>query len=296
MKARSPHATGAVELRSYITPLNRAWQRESMDINLLQKHFGRMGARVAVGVVESRRFFGRAAAGIDIRHDGEGEYFDIRLEPHATVTYDVVDLDARQRHLLLLARDGEAKSKFLCGHDERHWFVCAVPGNGIARVRDAMEALQPSEVRRAVGRRVRRAKDRLRRRNEAFVRQGEWFFLPERRLAANPKFVFKNEPISRGAGSKPHVCEFVYRTGGEAVVVCDRHPAGVTEAQYRRITNANRKALAWNWRFMRRNASVYAQGAVRHPDHKTITLDGWHRVLMNTEGQAPGARHVVFLD
>jgi len=25
-------------------------------------------------------------------------------------------------------------------------------------------------------------------------------------------------------------------------------------------------------------------------------LDGWHRVLMNTEGLAPGASGVVFLD
>jgi len=29
-------------------------------------------------------------------------------------------------------------------------------------------------------------------------------------------------------------------------------------------------------------------------DHKTVMLDGWHRVLMNTENQAPGARAVVF--
>jgi hypothetical protein len=32
------------------------------------------------------------------------------------------------RHLLLMARSW-TKDKFLCGHDERHWFVCAVPGD-----------------------------------------------------------------------------------------------------------------------------------------------------------------------
>src|SRR5689334_7006241 len=98
-----------------------------MDIQLLQKNFGRMGARVAVRTIENRF---RHVAGIDIREDERGEYFDIRLEPQATVSYEVVDVDQAGRHLLLLARDGDNKTKFLCGHDERHWFVCAVPGDG----------------------------------------------------------------------------------------------------------------------------------------------------------------------
>jgi hypothetical protein len=47
---------------------------------------------------------------------------------------------------------------------------------------------------------------------------------------------------------------------------------------------------------MRINAQAYACGKVRHPDHKTIRLDVWHRVLMNTENEAPAMRHLVFLD
>jgi hypothetical protein len=35
---------------------------------------------------------------------------------------------------------------------------------------------------------------------------------------------------------------------------------------------------------------------VRHADHATITLHGWHRVLMNTEGQSKAMSHVAFLD
>jgi hypothetical protein len=31
----------------------------------------------------------------------------------------VVDAHRADRHLLLLVRDGEAKSRFLCGHEER---------------------------------------------------------------------------------------------------------------------------------------------------------------------------------
>jgi hypothetical protein len=37
-------------------------------------------------------------------------------------------------------------------------------------------------------------------------------------------------------------------------------------------------------------------GAVRHPDHATIVLRDWHRVLMNTEHRAEAMRHVAFLD
>jgi hypothetical protein len=42
--------------------------------------------------------------------------------------------------------------------------------------------------------------------------------------------------------------------------------------------------------------SQYAKGSVRHPDHNTIVLHGWHRVLMNTEQGARAMRHVAFLD
>jgi hypothetical protein len=128
------------------------------------------------------------------------------------------------------------------------------------------------------------------------VRQGEWFFLPAPGLDFDPSVVLKNEPISRGSGSKPHICQFASRTGGQTVMVCRRYPAGVSQVEYQKILATNPDARAWNWRVMRSNALVYARGTVRHPDHKTILLRGWHRVLMNTEGEAPGARHVVFLD
>ncbi len=118
----------------------------------------------------------------------------------------------RLRHLLLMARRDNGKQKFLCGHDERHWFVCAVPGNSVTNIVNAMEALQPTEVRAAVNQKVKRTKNRLRRRNEAFVRQGEWFFVPAPELVVNPKLVLRNEPISRRYG-KPHMCQLLYRCG-----------------------------------------------------------------------------------
>jgi hypothetical protein len=263
-----------------------------MDNNLLETMFGRMGARVKIHETDSLR----SRAGIDIRSDNRGEYFDIGVAANDGVEYEVVDIQPRMRHLLLMARRENRKQKFLCGHDERHWFVCAVPGDSVANVVKAMEALQPTEVRSSVSRRVKRVKNRLRRRNKAFIRQGEWFFIPAPDLVVNPKLVLQNEPISRGNGGKPHMCQFLYRTGGELVYVCSNRPRGLKEAEYAALIQRNPEAKRWGWTRMQRDASAFVRGRVWHPDHKTIVLDGWHRVLMNTENLAPGSRAVVFLD
>jgi hypothetical protein len=196
----------------------------------------------------------------------------------------------------LLVREGNEKSKFLCGHDERHWFVAAVPESApVGTVLAAKEALKPAEVRQAEARAHVRSKARNQRKNAAFRRQGEWFFVPAADVVIDPKLVLKDEPIRRGGG-KPHMVEFCYRTGGETVWVCGRHPNGVSPSQYAAILAANRKASSWDWRAMRRDAGVYVKGRVRHADHKTITLHVWHRVLMNTETQARAMRNVAFLD
>jgi hypothetical protein len=251
-----------------------------------------MGARVKV----HEAIPPRQRTGIDIRFDKQGEYFDIGVGPRDPVEYEVIDIRPDMRHLLLMARRDGGKQKFLCGHDERHWFVCAVPGGSVTNVVSAMEALQPPEVRSAVRRKVKRIKNRLRRRNEAFVRQGEWFFVPAPALVVNPKLVIRNEPISRGLGGKPHMCQFLYRTGGELVYVCAAYPNGLTADEYAALLRSKPKVRHWPWRRMEREASVYVRGRVWHPDHKTVVLDVWHRVLMNTERFAPGARNVVFLD
>ncbi len=108
--------------------------------------------------------------------------------------------------------------------------------------------------------------------------------------------VLKREPLSRGIGSKPHMAEFCYRTGGETVHVCSRYPGGVTPAQYRQIISGNKNAKHWGWTTMVRNPGVYVKGRIRHPDHATITLRCWHRVVMNTENQSRAMQHVTFLD
>ncbi|HET8782293.1 MAG TPA: hypothetical protein VFM63_07740 [Pyrinomonadaceae bacterium] len=263
-----------------------------METELLETMFGRMGARVKVR--ELTRFGERP--GVDIRSDKRGEYFDIGVAFRNPAEYQVIDIRPAERHLLLMARTERGKQKFLCGHDERHWFVCAVPGASVSNVKAAMEALQPQEVRTSIRRRVKRVKNRLRRRNEAFVRQGEWFFIPAPNLTVNEKLIRKDEPISRGDGGKPHMCQYMYRTGGQPVYVCPRRPGGVSAARYHKLLLENPDAIAWNWTTRMVNASVYVRGRVSHSDHKTIVLNDWHRVVMNTEAHAPGARSVVFLD
>jgi hypothetical protein len=90
--------------------------------------------------------------------------------------------------------------------------------------------------------------------------------------------------------------EQLYRTGGERVYVCSERPNGLSEVQYRRLLWEQPDAEKWNWSVMQRNAFVYARGAIRHPDHATIHLPDWHRVVMNTETEAPAMRSVAFLD
>ena len=251
---------------------------------VLERRFREMGARVWVGRPDED-----VPPRIGIRWDAYGAYFTVwAFEPQ------VVAVDARDRHLLLLVRHAGEKSKFLCGHDERHWFVAAVPedARGVNGVGAAKLALQPQEVRAAA--QGLRRKERFRRRNAAFVRQGEWFFVPEPELEVPAVELRRSEPLSRGGGSTPHVLQFAYRCGGTTVYVNREYPAGLEHEEWLRLPRAKRHA--GNWSVFRRDADVYATGTVRHPDHATVVLRGWHRVLMNTERGARAMRHVAFLD
>jgi hypothetical protein len=267
-----------------------------MDTNLLDAKFARIGARLKVADRPSRRTRTSGVVSLDVQADRKGEFFEIVRQSGSGVEVAVLDVQPADRHLLLLVREGKEKSKFLCGHDERHWFVAGIPEAApVGTVRQAKEALKPIEVQSAQARNRLKGKARNRRKNAAFVRQGEWFFLPVPGFVVDEKQVLRDEPLRRGNG-KPHWAEFCYRTGGETVYVCSKHPNGVTEAQYKGILAGNPKAKGWAWRTMRRNPGVYVKGRVRHADHATITLNGWHQVVMNTEGQSKAMRNVAFLD
>lgn len=268
-----------------------------MDTNQLLTKFARIGARLKVADGQAGRARVLGPIALDIRTDRDGEFFEVARGEGVDPDVAVLDVQPADRHLLLLVRDGAEKQKFLCGHDERHWFVAAVPESApVGTVRQAKEALKPPEVQVAQGRAGLRAAARERRKNAAYRRQGEWFFLPVADFQPDERLVLRDEPLSRGNGGKPHWVDFCYRTGGEAVRVCPRHPNGVSEAEYQRIVAANPRARSWPWRSMRRNPGVYVRGRVQHADHRTIVLHGWHRVLMNTETQSRAMRSVAFLD
>ena len=259
-----------------------------MDNRVLERRFESIGARVRIATQPWR-----GMPEIDVRTDRRGEYFSFDFRGGSAVDLDVVDAWPAERHLLLLVRNGDEKSKFLLGHDERHWFVAAVPesARGVSGVATAMRALQPDVVRDAV--RLKRPKDPFRRKNEAFVRQGEWFFVPEPNLDVDERLVLHEEPLSRGLGVA-HVMQDALRRGGELVYVSPRFRRGLTHSELLALPEGVRRREQWTE--MVRDADVFARGAIRHPDHATIILRGWHRVAMNTEQQARARRHVVFLD
>ena len=90
--------------------------------------------------------------------------------------------------------------------------------------------------------------------------------------------------------------EQLFRVAGELVYVCSKYPNGVSEARYRRLLQQKPSAAQWGWQALRRNPRVYARGRIRHPDHATITLPDWHRVVMNTETETETMRNVAFID
>jgi len=269
-----------------------------MNTNAIEKSFAAMGARLKISHVPLN-WRARSDHAVDIQRDRGGDFFEFRVPETLRNALEVTVLQAKpeERHLLLLVRRSAPEKRldrFLCGHDERAWFVAAVPG-GASSVDQAKEALKPREVLQAQAARGLTARQRKARNNRAFRRQGEWFFIPAPDLVAEPKLVLHNEPIRRGSG-KPHWVEQLYRYGGTKVYVCHKHPNGVTEAEYRKLIERNPSASQWGWRVMQRNPAVYAKGNVRHLDHAVITLPFWHRVVMNTETQTRSMQNMAFLD
>ena len=243
---------------------------------------------------------------LDVKTDRAGEYFEIRLAPGTELV--PLEVKAADRHLLLLTRDGEEKARFLCGHDERSWFVAAIPeSEPVSTVAGAMDALKPELVRdrqRSVPTKLRQ-----KRRNPASIRQGEWFFVPAPYLSVDSLLVLRHEPFTRSDGGTPHVAEEAFRRGGETVhlpqvpgrdaELANSQPElanGLTDKEHAAFLKAHPKARYWGWNVMRRNPEMFVRGRITHRDHKTVVLREWHQVLMNTEPRAKARAKVVFLD
>jgi len=235
----------------------------------IEKKFRKMGANVALRKSKSKRSY----MSIDI----QGDIFDI--EKTDDMQAEVLDTLAKRRHLLLSVEGGEQKAKFLCGHDETHWFVSALPESPVATdVTSAMNALKPA----AVTNRESRKKGKNRRKGDVYIRQGEWFFIPCPNVNVDHSRIMQNAQLQRDPESKPHMCETLYRDD-EVLFSCGRFPDGVTEDQYQHILKTRRKARRWGWQRSRVSSVIYVKGNISHPDHSTLFLDGWHLVKRNTE-------------
>ncbi|MBI4606425.1 MAG: hypothetical protein HY721_31050 [Planctomycetes bacterium] len=159
-------------------------------------------------------------------------------------------------------------------------------------IREAKEALKPALVRATEDHLRVRRRDRCRRRNVASVRQGEWFFVPAPELRPDERLILRHEPISRGRG-KPHMVEYLYRRGGTTVRACREYPNGLTDAEYAELVRRAPQKKHLQWQVRSRDPEAFARGRIRHPDHKTVVLEGWHRILLSQEVRS-GA--VAFLD
>lgn len=303
-----------------------------IGVDRLKKQFERIGARLEVTEHQAQRLkfpirnqttnkwadwrkVGPFSA--NVRLDAEGEHFTMIIGDNSMVPpgksttegpdlakIQVLDTQPKDRHLLLQVVIGEGRDlqvdKMLMGHDERHWFIAHAEGSTVQQAKDN---LKPALVQqRLKEKKVKRAK-RNKRKNAAFVRQGEWFFLPEPSFFPDKNaIVSKTEPLRRGAG-KPHMAEECCRIGGTTVMFHSRLASnGISVDEYNRLRldpdQDDKYKSSLGWRTMTRDATVYVRGKVRHPDHKTLKLRGWHQVVPNTEQVRVAGRMqtVAFLD
>lgn len=311
---RAAEAERHIGSKNLFTPLLE--NEMSTTIESLEKSFKKMGANARISTV-SRRTWPQQAAGdwlpddplitLDVRRGKEGEYFDLRINPIIAGEVQVLEVQPKDRHLVLMAKQQVGnnrfeKSKFLCGHDERHWFVAAIPESAsVTTVQQAKEALKPDSVLQKEIQTQVPTKEKFLHRNDAWKRQGEWFFVPAD-INVPAWLVLKNEPFNRGRG-KFHYAEEAFRTGGRTVWVGRKNQIlSDEEFQAKRSAwqGASRKdrdaSMGGGWAAMKADADMYVRGRITHTDHATLILEGWHKVVMNMESQARAMGNVVFLD
>jgi hypothetical protein len=56
-----------------------------------------------------------------------------------------------------------------------------------------------------------------------------------------------------------------------------------TDAEFTAACAIDRTLMVRRTRSQVRNPEMFVRGYVRHPDHATIVLSGWHRVYLNAE-------------
>jgi hypothetical protein len=259
-----------------------------MNSEQLTKHFKSLGARVKFHPIDTPR--PRATRPpettyiIDVRTDKQGEYFDIAQGKNAP-EFELLQIKPKSRHMLLYTHHGQ---RFLFGHDERHWFVAGIR-DAVSTIRAAKQSLLPREIWEQVRHLSPDEVDN--RRNAFFLRQGEWFFVPSNKEIPE-RMIHRNEPLQRTPRSKPHICQELYREGGELVYLVGNQQYSEQEYQEQKKRNPEfDQGRSVQTRI--RNPRVYVRGYVKHDDHATLTLTKWHRVFINSEFTTSS---VAFLD
>lgn len=197
-------------------------------------------------------------------HEPEREFVERVWNPEKRESEDVVRTTS------------EAKRRFLVGMDECHLFIAQLT-KPATTVKQAHEGLRPRSV--PAGRAARKL---------GIVRQGEWFFQPaspgelervERHVAANG--VERNVRIGRGRGwmpGRPHVVS-------ESVLLV------LNETR----TPVRRRGRTVAFETVRETLEL-VRGRIKHPDHRTIELHGWHKVFLNTEDRQTLSRFSSWVD
>jgi len=267
-----------------------------MDNINVTKKFIEIGARVKIFPAMDYGYRKDPDLAIDIRRDKEGEYF--KITARKSLELNAIDVQKKDRHLLLHAKlAGNPRAKFLCGHDERHWFSCAVPESaGVSTVFQAKQALKPQELQRlesieGISKKVIHKHSKKLDSGRKVPRQGEFFFIQDSSFEP-PKnaIVYKREPM-RGGGLNIHTAEFLYRTGGIPVMVKGR--SIISPGEFEKLDISKKHG----YMPMMQNPTVYVKGNITHPQHSTVRLGSmWHKVLLNTENMSFAKRSVMFLD
>lgn len=255
-----------------------------MERKWVEKQFENMGGRVTIrrGTVPMRpatRFSPAASPmRLNVSKDKSGEHFTLTIASDVDerdIIIQVLDRDDKLRQMLLHMKYKDTNEKLLVGHDEMHWFVAGVTMS--RTVKEAFSNLRPEAATVAMRRSGVKDKDWRKRKNKGFVRQGEWFFVPVHFKEDKFTVIHKNEPIRRPNGGTAHVVEEVVRRGGETVYT--RGDTILTKVEYDKIPDSDKVF----YRQQSLGARVLGRGKVKHPDHHTVELDGWHEVHMSTE-------------
>ena len=253
----------------------------------LEKALDKLGYPLVLNGRTRRRPWGVQERGfsVDVGHNEDGEEaFVIDTTPNIEIL--ALDTKPKEEATLILIRDNDAPhgekniAKMLLGHDERQLYVAAVPTTA-KTVLDAKDKLKPGRVHAAEDKAGVKKKDRNKHRNKARIRQGDWFFVPVTDISRiDEKLIKKNQPLRRGGGGNAHMLEEVVEMGGR--VGWERRGHFITDDQYAKLESDEQRG----YRRTRLNPTVYVRGKVRHPEHKTVKLNGWHVVVPNTENTA----------